>query len=247
MLAGLRAPFLPGHHAQSGRAHKRRLRAGHRSRSCSPGTGPASRSRPGGGTPRRARPASRAGRGGVRCARRRPGPARPRIWRDRLRPGPGRAGPEVLLDERNHRADVLKADPEALAPPDPHRPPGPGRIDHLDHHTTATSRDDAAAGQPLTGSQGSTSSTRPVGACVTATRWRLGTSRRTSHRSQRSSASGHTQLWLGIVEVLEISGGRSPLIIGDLDVYTQLPDPTGAPTFNSEEPLCLVRLKRTAS
>lgn len=135
--------------------HKRRLRAGHRSRSCSPGTGPASRSRPGGGTPRRARPASRAGRGGVRCARRRPGPARPRIWRDRLRPGPGRAGPEVLLDERNHRADVLKADPEALAPPDPHRPPGPGRIDHLDHHTTATSRDDAATGQPLTGSQGS--------------------------------------------------------------------------------------------
>jgi len=42
---------------------------------------------------------------------------------------------------------------------------------------------------------------------------------------------------LGIVEVLEISGGRSPLIIEDLDVYTQLPRTTGAPTLNSEEPL----------
>ena len=42
---------------------------------------------------------------------------------------------------------------------------------------------------------------------------------------------------MGIVEVLEISGGRSPLIIEDLDVYPQLPDATGAPTLNSEEPL----------
>ena len=41
---------------------------------------------------------------------------------------------------------------------------------------------------------------------------------------------------MGIVEVLEISGGRSPLIIGDLDVYPQLPRITGAPTLNSEEP-----------
>ena len=43
---------------------------------------------------------------------------------------------------------------------------------------------------------------------------------------------------MGIVEVLEISGGRSPLIIKDLDVYPQLPPPiTGAPTLNSEEPV----------
>ena len=42
---------------------------------------------------------------------------------------------------------------------------------------------------------------------------------------------------MGIVEVLEISGGRSPLIIEDLDVYPQLPDATGAPTLNSEEPV----------
>ncbi|RCS79060.1 hypothetical protein CIK72_10855 [Brachybacterium alimentarium] len=42
---------------------------------------------------------------------------------------------------------------------------------------------------------------------------------------------------MGIVEVLEISGGRSPLIIEDLDVYPQLPRITGAPTLNSEEPV----------
>jgi len=41
---------------------------------------------------------------------------------------------------------------------------------------------------------------------------------------------------LGIVEVLEISGGRSPLTIEDLDVYPQLPRTTGAPPLNSEEP-----------
>ncbi|MGK9527400.1 hypothetical protein O6482_25040, partial [Salmonella enterica subsp. enterica] len=29
---------------------------------------------------------------------------------------------------------------------------------------------------------------------------------------------------------------RSPLIIGDLDAYPQLPRTTGAPTLNSEEP-----------
>ncbi|MGP5611626.1 hypothetical protein ACTXON_12115 [Brachybacterium alimentarium] len=41
---------------------------------------------------------------------------------------------------------------------------------------------------------------------------------------------------VGLVEVLEISGGRSPLIIEDLDVYPQLSRVTGAPTLNSEEP-----------
>ncbi|WP_186367327.1 hypothetical protein [Kocuria salsicia] len=71
---------------------------------------------------------------------------------------------------------------------------------------------------------------------MTETRWRPGKSRRRSHRSQRSSASGHTQLWLSIVEVLGASRGKSPLIIEDLDVYPQLPRTTGAPTLNSEEP-----------
>src|SRR5690606_6469742 len=100
-------------------------------------------------------------------------------------------------------------------------------------------------GQPVTGSQDSTSRTSPARALVTATRWRLGKSRRRSHRSQRSSASGHTQLWLSIVEVLGASRGKSPLIIEDLDVYPQLPRTTGAPTLNSEEPV-LSRYDRCA-
>ena len=189
--------------------HKRRLRAGHRSRSCNPGTGPALRSRPGGGTPRHARPASRGrrcriGRGqrsrslavgwGPRVRSTIPvssfGPrlrgsrwcqmcsstlrtctpsnleGSPAAWvrtgliwaqsvfqvvpslagqtldRGRLttqladcppdRPSaqpPARsADPGVLFQERNHRAGALMTDPAAFAPPDPHRPPGPGRI-----------------------------------------------------------------------------------------------------------------------
>ena len=55
----------------------------------------------------------------------------------------------VLLDERDHRANVLVTDPAALAPSDPHRPTRPGRINHLDHHTAVTSSDDSAAGTAL--------------------------------------------------------------------------------------------------
>ncbi len=40
-----------------------------------------------------------------------------------------------------------------------------------------------------------------------------------------------------IVEVLGASRGKSPLIIGDLDAYLQLPRTAGAPTLSSEEPL----------
>ena len=37
-------------------------------------------------------------------------------------------------------------------------------------------------------------------------------------------------------EALEDSGGRSPLIIKDLDLYPQPPTNTRSPTLNSEEP-----------
>src|SRR5690625_7852264 len=66
------------------------------------------------------------------------------------------------------------------------------------------------------------------------------------YRLQRSSAFGHTQLGLGIVEVRGASRGKSPRIIEDLAVCTQLRRTTGAPTLSSEEPfipfncLCLV-------
>lgn len=41
---------------------------------------------------------------------------------------------------------------------------------------------------------------------------------------------------LGIVEVLDVSRGQIPLIIGNLDVYPLDPCQIGAPTLNSEEP-----------
>ncbi len=39
---------------------------------------------------------------------------------------------------------------------------------------------------------------------------------------------------------LDDSGGRSPLIIKDLDLYTQPPTNNRSPTLNSEEPLKLM-------
>ena len=39
-----------------------------------------------------------------------------------------------------------------------------------------------------------------------------------------------------MVEVLDDSGGRSPLIIKDLDLYPQPPTNTRSPTLNPEEP-----------
>ena len=58
-----------------------------------------------------------------------------------------------------------------------------------------------------------------------------------SHRSQRSSEAEQQQVGWDIVEVLEDRGGRSPLIIKDLDLYPQPPTNTHSPTLNSEEPL----------
>ena len=61
------------------------------------------------------------------------------------RPGPqtrpGCAHRVVLLDKGRDLAGVFAAYPAALMPPDPHRDPGPGRVDHLHHHTTVTLSD----------------------------------------------------------------------------------------------------------
>ena len=41
----------------------------------------------------------------------------------------------VLLSEGRDLAGVFAAYPASLKPPDPRRDPGPGRVDHLHHHT----------------------------------------------------------------------------------------------------------------
>ena len=56
------------------------------------------------------------------------------------RPGaqarPGSTHRVVLLSESRDLAGVFAAYPSAFVPSDPRRDPGPGRVDHLHHHTT---------------------------------------------------------------------------------------------------------------
>ena len=58
----------------------------------------------------------------------------------------------------------------------------------------------------------------------------------TNNNQQPSKHPAHKTRPGHIVEVLDDSGGRSPLIIKDLDLYPQPPTNTRSPTLNSEEP-----------
>ena len=112
------------------------------------------------------------------------------------RPGaqtrPGGAHPLVMFQECHRLAGVFAAYPASLKPPDPCRDPGPGRVDHLHHHTTVALCN--SAHNP--GSQ-------PVG-CTTQHRVpeHLGCEPRSSpskptsrsHRSQRSSDAEQQQV-----------------------------------------------------
>ena len=57
---------------------------------------------------------------------------------DRPRPQtrPGSTQRVVLLDEGRDLAGGFAAYPASFVPPDPHRDPGPGRVDHLHHHSS---------------------------------------------------------------------------------------------------------------
>ena len=61
------------------------------------------------------------------------------------RPGaqarPGSTHRVVLLDEGRDLAGVFAAYPASLMPSDPRRDPGPGRVNHLHHHTPVTLSD----------------------------------------------------------------------------------------------------------
>lgn len=56
---------------------------------------------------------------------------------------PGCAHPLVMFQECHRLAGEFAAYPSALKPPDPHRNPGPGRVDHLHHHAPVTLSDSA--------------------------------------------------------------------------------------------------------
>ena len=60
----------------------------------------------------------------------------------------------VLLSESRDLAGVFAAYPASLKPPDPHRDPGPGRVNHLHHHAPMTLCDHPtprAASKAITG------------------------------------------------------------------------------------------------
>ena len=54
---------------------------------------------------------------------------------------PGSTHLVVLLDEGRDLAGAFAAHPAPFMPPDPHRNPGPRRVDHLHHHTPITLSD----------------------------------------------------------------------------------------------------------
>ena len=105
---------------------------------------------------------------------------------------PGSTHRVVLLNESHDPAGVFAAYPALLKPPEPCRDPGPGRVDHLHHHTPMTLSD--SAHNP--GSQHSDHRTlcrapEPVG-CEPRSSPYKPTSR--SHRSQRSSDTQQQQV-----------------------------------------------------
>ena len=65
---------------------------------------------------------------------------------------PGGAHPLVMFQECHRLAGVFAAYPSAFMPPDTRRNPGPGRVDHLHHHTTvALSKSPHNPGTPPAG------------------------------------------------------------------------------------------------
>ena len=150
--------------------------------------------------------------------------------------GPSARRPGVLLNEGPHRTDALQTDPATLAPPNPHRTTRPRSIDHLDHHPAMTGGDDPAAGASGHWIAGLHLEHQPGPGLRDCHQMKAREVQENVASLAAIEPSEQAHVELGIVEVLEISGGRSPLIIEDLDVYPQLPRITGAPTLNSEEP-----------
>ena len=95
---------------------------------------------------------------------------------------PGCAHPLVMFQECHRLAGVFAAYPASLMPPDPHRDPGPGRVDHLHHHTPVALCDSAH-------NQGS----QPAG-CTTQHRAleHLGCEQRSSDGSPPNRRADHT-------------------------------------------------------
>ena len=100
---------------------------------------------------------------------------------------PRGAHPLVMFQEYHRLTGVFAAYPASLKPPEPCRDPGPGRVDHLHHHTPVALCDSARNQGTPSWLHDSTSSTRVSGVRATLIRWKPSKPTSRSHRSQRSS------------------------------------------------------------
>ena len=124
-----------------------------------------------------------------------------------------------------------------IVPPEPCRDPGPGRVDDLHDHAPV-----ALCDHPTT---------RAASTAITGLYVEHQTTLTSSDSDQMEAHQTDEQI-MPITTIkrhgaagrvrrrprsCEDRGGRSPLIIKDLDVYPQPPTNTHSPTLNSEEPV----------
>ena len=124
-----------------------------------------------------------------------------------------------------------------IVPPDPHRDPGPGRVDDLHDHAPVALCDHPA--------------TRAARQLVARLNIKYQSIWGASHVHQMEALQTDEQI-TSITTIkrrtaagrvrhrptsFEDRGGRSPLITWDLDLYPQPPTNTRSPTLNSEEPV----------
>ena len=125
-----------------------------------------------------------------------------------------------------------------IVPPEPCRDPGPGRVDHLHHHTPVT-----LSNHPTTRAANQLDARLNIeyqsiwGASHAHQMEALQTDQQITpittikrHRAAPGRARHRPRS-------CENRGGRSPLIIKDLDLYPQPPTNARSPTPNSEEPV----------
>ena len=157
------------------------------------------------------------------------------------RPGPqtrpGGAHLLAVLQECHRLAGAFAAYPSAFMPPDPHRDPGPGRVDHLHHHTTVALSDHPTTRAPRQLVARLNIKYQSIWGASHAHQMKaLQTEEQITPNTtiKRHTAAGRAR---HRPRSFEDRGGRSPLITWDLDLYPQPPTNTHSPTLNSEEPV----------
>ena len=133
-----------------------------------------------------------------------------------------------------------------IVPPDTRRDPGPGRVDHLhDHAPVALSNHPTTRAANQLVARLNIEHQGPWGASHVHQMEALQTDEQITPITtikRHGAAAGRVR---HRPRSFEECGGRSPLIIKDLDLYPQPPTNTRSPTLNSEEPhFCRVDKRR---